>query len=318
MAEFVVEHYVARSGADRFRRDAEGARRAAEQLTSEGTPVTYLRSIFVPEDETCYVFYRPPRPTPSARPRSGLSSIRACRRGGHPVWIEREATSTGAAPGRDEGRAMSHPDDTADQTRLSRRGFLGKVGVGAVAVGASGGLGVGVARAKPQAPARRYAATTQHFGRIFQRMEPFVAPGRRGLEAALVDIGSPGGILDADDALERSPADLITDLSLSTHNPNNPTHTAGTTFFGQFMDHDMTSTPRPRWASPRRPSGLSTADTVVRPRLGVRGGPVGSPQLYDPVDRAKLKVESGGLFEDVPRMADGTAIIAIPATTNTS
>ena len=42
------------------------------------------------------------------------------------------------------------------------------------------------------------------------------------------------------------------------------------------------------------------------------GGPVGSPQLYDPVDRAKLKVESGGLFEDVPRMPDGTAIIADP------
>ena len=28
-------------------------------------------------------------------------------------------------------------------------------------------------------------------------------------------------------------------------------------------------------------------------------------QLYDPADRAKLRVESGGLFEDVPRMADG-------------
>ena len=41
-------------------------------------------------------------------------------------------------------------------------------------------------------------------------------------------------------------------------------------------------------------------------------GPVGSPQLYDPADRAKLKVESGGLFEDVPRMADGTAIIGDP------
>jgi hypothetical protein len=24
------------------------------------------------------------------------------------------------------------------------------------------------------------------------------------------------------------------------NNPNNPTHTAGTTFFGQFLDHDIT------------------------------------------------------------------------------
>src|SRR6476620_2701501 len=208
---------------------------------------------------------------------------------------------------------MSHPDDTAGQTRLSRRGFLGKVGVGAVAVGASGGLGVGVARAKPQAPARRYATTTQHFGRIFQRMEPFVAPGRRGLEAALVDIGSPGGILDAGDALERSPADLITDLSLSMHNPNNPTHTAGTTFFGQFMDHDMTfdtASPLGKPASPERSLNSRTPSFDLDSVYG--GGPVGSPQLYDPVDRAKLKVESGGLFEDVPRMADGTAIIGDP------
>jgi hypothetical protein len=41
-------------------------------------------------------------------------------------------------------------------------------------------------------------------------------------------------------------------------------------------------------------------------------GPVGSPQLYDSADRAKLKIESGGLFEDLPRMADGTAIIGDP------
>src|SRR5262245_40980118 len=134
---------------------------------------------------------------------------------------------------------MDHRDDTAERSRFSRRNFLGKVGAGAVAVGASGGLGAGIAEAKPQA-ARRHAGTTQHFGRIFGRMGPFVPPDRRGLEAALVDIGSPGGILDARDALQRGPADLITDLSLSVHNQNNPTHTAGTTFFGQFMDHDMT------------------------------------------------------------------------------
>ena len=61
-----------------------------------------------------------------------------------------------------------------------------------------------------------------------------------GARAALVEIGSPEGILDARDALERGPVQLITDPSLSAHNPDNPTHTAGTTFMGQFMDHDMT------------------------------------------------------------------------------
>ena len=30
---------------------------AAEELTREGTPIRVLRSIFVPEDETCFYLY---------------------------------------------------------------------------------------------------------------------------------------------------------------------------------------------------------------------------------------------------------------------
>ena len=126
--------------------------------------------------------------------------------------------------------------------RLSRKSFLGKVGAGAVAAGAVGGLVAGPAESAVRvARSQGHAGiNAQHFGRIFERTRPFAVPGTKGLEAALVDIGSPGGILDARDALDRGPVDLIVDLSLSAHNPNNPTHTAGTTFFGQFRDHDMT------------------------------------------------------------------------------
>jgi Protein of unknown function (DUF4242) len=56
MTEFVAELYVPRS-ADGLDRHAEGARLAAEQMTRDGTRVTYLRSIFVPEDETCFHLY---------------------------------------------------------------------------------------------------------------------------------------------------------------------------------------------------------------------------------------------------------------------
>jgi hypothetical protein len=41
------------------------------------------------------------------------------------------------------------------------------------------------------------------------------------------------------------------------------------------------------------------------------GGPVASPVLYE-ADRVRLRLESGGLFEDVPRTAAGTAIIGDP------
>src|SRR5262249_20260707 len=43
-------------------------------------------------------------------------------------------------------------------------------------------------------------------------------------------------------------------------------------------------------------------------------GPVASPQLYDPADRDKLRIGFGGLFEDLPRLDDGTnmAIVADP------
>ncbi len=196
----------------------------------------------------------------------------------------------------------------------SRRRFLARVGAGAVAVGASGALGAGKGAAMSSRPGGGHPETSsRHFGRMFERMAPFAAPGTRGLEAALVDIGSPGGILDARDALERGPAELITDTALSARNPNNPTHTAGATFFGQFMDHDMTFDLASPLGKPSAPESYRNGRTPSFDLDSVYGaGPVGSPHLYDANDRAKVKVESGGLFEDVPRMPDGTAIVADP------
>jgi hypothetical protein len=57
MAQFLVELYVPHGGGRAVERSAERARLAAEQLTREGTPVRYLRSIFVPADETWFVLY---------------------------------------------------------------------------------------------------------------------------------------------------------------------------------------------------------------------------------------------------------------------
>jgi Protein of unknown function (DUF4242) len=57
MGEFLVELYVSRTDGASVESNAERSRIAAEELTLEGTPVRYVRSIFVPEDETCFYLY---------------------------------------------------------------------------------------------------------------------------------------------------------------------------------------------------------------------------------------------------------------------
>ena len=74
------------------------------------------------------------------------------------------------------------------------------------------------------------------FGRMFGKLPAF-ASDTPEIRAALLDIGKPGGIMDAKDKLSEGPIKLITDPALSAHNPNNPTLTAGFTFLGQFLEH---------------------------------------------------------------------------------
>jgi hypothetical protein len=57
VTEYLLELYVARANAVAVDQDAQRVRLAAEEHTREGTPVRYLRSIFVPEDETCFLIF---------------------------------------------------------------------------------------------------------------------------------------------------------------------------------------------------------------------------------------------------------------------
>ena len=57
MTEYLVELYVARSDSLAVEDGCERARLAAEEETRLGTPVRFLRSIFVPQDETCYLLF---------------------------------------------------------------------------------------------------------------------------------------------------------------------------------------------------------------------------------------------------------------------
>ena len=197
--------------------------------------------------------------------------------------------------------------------RYDRRSLLTRAGVGAGAIALTGGTG---GRA-PRAQAARSTTVVTNpttFGRLFPRLPAF-APATERVKDALRALGAPGGPLDAKDDLSKGPKLLITDLRLSANNPNNPTHTAGTTFVGQFIDHDITFDPSSTMGVPTDPGSSPNSRTPSLDLDSVYGaGPVASPQLYDSVDRTKLRIDSGGVFEDLPRTSDGTstAIVADP------
>lgn len=206
-------------------------------------------------------------------------------------------------------RAVMHtPERRAARARaqLSRRQFLGGVG----------GVGLGVASVVTFGPGVSYAehqnnplqVPADRFGRMFPDLPPFIpADDRR--RAALADMGAPGGMMDANDDLGAGPIDLIIDPELSRNNPDNPTHTAGVTFFGQFLDHDLTFDTGSPLGIPTPPEDVVNGRTPALDLDSVYGGGPGSdPELYEP-DGLRLRVESGGLFEDVPRTGN-TAVIA--------
>ena len=181
-----------------------------------------------------------------------------------------------------------------------------------------GGLWVGgIAAQEPGPPAAESElrgdeqGRSDRFGRLFH-LPPFASP-TPAVKAALVRLGARDGVLDAADSLEAGAINLIVDPSLNANNPNNDSSTAGVTFLGQFLDHDMTFDTSSRLGQPTNPVHAPNARRPYFDLDSVYGeGPAGSPQLYEADDRAKLRIESGGIFEDVPREPTGRAIIADP------
>ena len=60
MPSYLVEAYVPRSRAEEPRSTARRAQAAAAELSGEGTPVRYVRTTFLPEDETCFHVFEAP------------------------------------------------------------------------------------------------------------------------------------------------------------------------------------------------------------------------------------------------------------------
>jgi hypothetical protein len=57
VARYADELYLSRAGSDGADGGAERARSAAEAMAREGLPIRWLRTIFVPEDETCFYLF---------------------------------------------------------------------------------------------------------------------------------------------------------------------------------------------------------------------------------------------------------------------
>ena len=114
-------------------------------------------------------------------------------------------------------------------------------------------------------------ASSVDFGRMFPNFPPF-AEANDTVRAALIEVGQPGGILDAQDDLAAGPKALIVDPSVNGNptssnpygtNPDNPTMSAGSTFVGQFTDHDITFDQTSQLGVPQNPL---TRRTRARPR----------------------------------------------------
>ncbi len=222
----------------------------------------------------------------------------------------------------------------------SRRGFL--KGVGAAGAGLLAGsvpASPGSAAADPVTrplPPGRYArshagapASSMDFGRIFPDLAPF-AEASDTVRAALLEVGAQGGIMDAGDQLSAGPKALIVDPTVNGNpsasnpygtNPDNPTMTAGSTFVGQFTDHDITFDQTSQLGVPQNPLLSPNTRTPALDLDSVFGGGPGlRPDLY--VENAdgsvgpKLKLGTGGVHEDVPRVANGdgtyTALLGDP------
>ncbi len=74
MSTYAAERYLPGVTPDQLLNAARRAKRAAAEMTATGTPVTYLRSTFLPGDQTCYCLFDGPseQAVAQANDRAGI------------------------------------------------------------------------------------------------------------------------------------------------------------------------------------------------------------------------------------------------------
>jgi hypothetical protein len=156
---------------------------------------------------------------------------------------------------------------------------------------------------------------------MFPGLPPF-APATDDAREQAKKLGAKDGLLDAMDLLTDPVQSILNPAAFSPNNPDNPNMTAGVTFFGQFLDHDLTldlRSPLLEPSDPRRTTNFRTAAFDFDSLYG--DGPEDSPELYDlSSGDIKFRVEvipgsqavsrKGAVRYDLPRDAGQNAVIA--------
>jgi hypothetical protein len=197
---------------------------------------------------------------------------------------------------------------------LSRRGVL-KAALGAGAVAVCPFTGQSAARAATLATTAT-ASATRHSA--FQRGLDVATKVGRTTEGRY-------GLMFKSLKAYVVPDDLLSSLAASMLDPREPQEdpsdhdeydnhdiTGGYTFLGQFLDHDMTRDTTPLAQAKADPRGTLNYDTPFLDLGSVYGrGPALDPQLYE-ADKVHLRMSYDNGIPDLPRDANGTAIIGDP------
>ncbi|BCA53615.1 Myeloperoxidase, thyroid peroxidase, cyclooxygenase catalytic domain [Nitrospira sp. KM1] len=158
------------------------------------------------------------------------------------------------------------------------------------------------------------------FTRMFPGLPSF-SPQTDEVRDRMKKLGALGGVLDAGDNLTDPIQSIANPDVFSPHNPDNPNMTAGVTFFGQFLDHDITlalKAPLLERTDPRRTTNFRSAAFDLDSVYG--DGPDGSPELYDrssgdikfrieAIPGSELASKKGATRYDLPRDPNNNAII---------
>lgn len=146
------------------------------------------------------------------------------------------------------------------------------------------------------------------FGRLFPALHAL--PDTEPVREALLELGAPGGLMDAGD----KPLDGPDANAANRPNPDIP---AGFTFFGQFIDHDITFDPTSSLERQNDPEAVENFRTPNLELDNVYGsGPNATPFLYDQFDSGKFLIEKlstdEGAQDDLPRNTQNVALIGDP------